>query len=961
MLARLLVGVLLAVALDAVLSLPSLLLIAVDVALIAMCVVALGRVLKVLSKRSDQRAAARLLEQQLGLTGSQLINAVDFANAQSVGQASGQSEQLRDSSIKTGEELAASVHAGKAIDTQPMMQAAVRLGGVCALVALAYLLVPNVFHTVLPRYLQPFGDKPAYTLVSFDVTYPAEVLQGKPIVINATLTGLNLPDRANVVFVNKQSNQPSLTQPMLRLDASSPTSLNAAPKQREQTDTTDSPLAFAFRIDRAEQSTDFYIDTPTGRSPTYRLNVLPVPRIEQVTIKYQPPAYTGWPAQTETLGTPGIRGLVGTQVTLIAKSNMKLLEGTLSITPNAPPEEGTSSVDESPAKLQLQPDPTTPEIATVTFTLTQSGQFELTLIADNADRTPSDRPRAGIIKAMPDRVPTVQITEPTNTIIVAPVDWTVPVIVQAEDDVKIATLRLFQQRNEEVGQYVDLDYDASLRLVEVRHGIDLKSLNAQSGDKVMFFATATDNRPAGSQSADSKRFVIHVISLEEYLDRARSNYQMEDIQNEIDQFQKQLDAIDKQRQALEKEFETLAKKLAEQQNEATPEDMAKLDKLSEQLDKYAQEQLKLAQEMRSRASQPTLYDFEEAFKEMLQTHGDQLDDSAHDVIDLRQQYDKHRRDNPADTAEAKRHIERMLEQLKRDEGTQQQAKTDTNAAAKDTQRIAAADRMAQQVQRIARMIDEQRDLADRIAPYKDSEKLSADEQLRAQRLAHEQAALKQDLDAALDKLEAEATKSQNELPRMAASAAAIAEAIRDRKIPNDQANAADAAIAGRGTEAHQSADAAATKLESLRTESEQVQQAGASELADSPFSLSKMQAGQSLKQLAQGRGLATSSIDPSNAQGDNKGQSMGSRAEVSVYGPHAAGNDANKAKPGGRPDGNGKGGTQASNNGQAGRPEVLTPAQPRTNRAAAAGVRGVPAIYQEIANEYLRRLADDAK
>lgn len=949
-----------AVAIDAVLSLPPIGLIVIDIAMLSLMVAALASIAKALITRRDQRAAARLLEQQLGLTGSQLINAVDLNEP----AGSGQSEVLRKSTVSAGEQLAARVHAGKAIDTAPLHRAGLRLGGIVVVALVFYLLVPSLFQTVWHRYLNPFAGHPAYTFVEFEVDYPDEVFQGKPVVIRAQLSGLNLPDRANVVLIDPESQSALRTQPMLRLDEHVK---DASPAPNNSPDTTDGdqPLTFAFRIDQAQRTTDFYIDTPTGRSPMYRFTVLPVPRIEQVTIKYTPPTYTGWPPQTESLGPRGIRNITGTQVTLVAKSNMTLQGGSLAIQPQANAQGLKSKAGKTsqpaPITLQLTPDPATPNIATATFPLTQSGTFNLTLIADNADRTPSDKPRTGRVTALPDRAPTIQITEPANTIIVAPVDWNVPVIVQAEDDVKIASLRMFQQRNEETGQTTDLKYDPAQRLVEVRHAIDLKSMNAQPGDQVKFFATVTDNHPDKPQSADSKRFVIHVISLEDYLNRTRANYQMDDIQNEIDQFQKRLDALDKQRKALEEAFQELQEKLAEQQGQPTAQDLDKLNQLSEQLDQYAQNQLRLAQDMRTRAAQPSLYDFEEAYKEMLKTHGDRLNESANQLIEQRQRYDKHRREHPEDTAEAQRHVERMLRQLQRDAGAQQQAQQDADAASQDTQRIAAADRMAQQVQRIARMVEEQRDLADRLAPFKEKDQLSAEEQLRAQRLAHEQSALHEDLNQALDRLEAEATKSQNQLPRMSASAATIVESIRNLKVPNDQADAADAAIAGRGSDAHRFADAAADKLESLQSETENAQQAGTAELADSPFSLSKMSAGQSLKQLSQGRGLASSNSDPAQTQSNSQGGSVGARAEVSVYGPHAAGNDSTKAKPGARPNGDGQGGTQTTQAGQLNPAEHLTPANPRTHRTSTTGVRGVPAIYQEIADQYLKRLAEDAQ
>lgn len=952
MLTWLLLAAFIAIALDAVLSLPPLFRLAVDIAFVLFALVLVIKLIAITTRQVDDRAAARLMEQQLDLTSSQLINAVDIANESSPGR----SESLSASTIQVGDRLAATVDASKAISRAPFKQAAFRFAGLAASVAMVYLLLPAIFHSVLPRYLQPFTDNPAYTLIEFDVDYPQEIIQGKPVVIKATISGLNLPERASVVFLADPSEPNALArQNMIRLADT------AATHSKKQLTALDTPLAFALRLDRADRTTSFYIDTPTGRSKTFTLKVRPVPQIEQVTIKYDPPAYTGWSSETESLSASGIRGLIGTQVTVQVKSNMALREGRLEISPardqsSAPTKDGPSA-----SIVSLQPDPVTPNVATGTFTLGKDGEFRLTLFADNAEGTPTDQPRTGTIRVYPDRPPTVAITEPANTIIIAPEDWTIPVIVQAEDDVQLASLQLFVQHNDLPGRHVNLAYDKTQRLIEVRHGINLESLNAKAGDKVMFFATAVDNYSKSPQSADSKRHVIHVISLEEYLDHARSKYQMSNIEDEIEAFQKQLDAIEKQRKAIEATLIELQAKIDDNNGKTTPEDLEQLTKLGGQLDEYAQDQLRLSQEMRRRAAQPSLYDFEDAFKDMLKTHGDHLDRSANDLIEQRQQYDKHRRDQPNDSEEAERHIESLLEQLKLDEGEQQQAAKDANASKQDTQRIAAADRLAALVQRIVRVIEQQRDLADRFAPFKEKSSLSTAEQLRAQRLAHEQTALKEDLEVALNRIEKEATAAQNTLPRMAASAAEIAESIRKLDVLADQAKAEESAIGGNGETAHAAAASAATKLESLQADTEEIEDAAAADMADTPLSLSKMKLGDSLKQLARGRGLATSSTTPNDSQGGKSGSSRGARADVSVYGPHAAGNDSTKAKPGGNPDGTGQGGVRSPNGTNNATAENLTPADSRTHRAAAPGVRGVPAPYQEIADQYLRRLAEDSK
>ncbi len=64
---------------------------------------------------------------------------------------------------------------------------------------------------------------------------------------------------------------------------------------------------FELDLERVERSRTFYIDTPQGRSRRYRLDVLPVPLFETVSVQYAYPSYTHWPATEGPLAAQGLR------------------------------------------------------------------------------------------------------------------------------------------------------------------------------------------------------------------------------------------------------------------------------------------------------------------------------------------------------------------------------------------------------------------------------------------------------------------------------------------------------------------------------------------------------------------------------------------------------------------------------------------------------------------------------
>ena len=120
-------------------------------------------------------------------------------------------------------------------------------------------------------------------------------------------------------------------------------------------------------------------------------------------MRYEYPAYTGWPAVERPLDDAGVEAIAGTRVTVSLDSNLPLSMGFVKLTPDT--ERPSGDADE--ATVNLAPAADRPTRVAGTFTLTHSGVYTLSLRA--ADGTMSDTTPTGPVKAIPDGPPRVTL------------------------------------------------------------------------------------------------------------------------------------------------------------------------------------------------------------------------------------------------------------------------------------------------------------------------------------------------------------------------------------------------------------------------------------------------------------------------------------------------------------------------------------------------------------------------
>lgn len=914
-------AVLAAVLIDAAFGLATAALIVSNAAIVGLAMFGVVFIVRTaLRNRFDARRIARYIEDRAGDGGSHLINAVDFSHPSD--DAPPMSDALRAMAVDSGEQFASTVKPGRLVDRGPARRALVIGIGAILVAVLLGLIAPRLFAMVLPRFLDPTGDHPPFTLIDFDVKInPDRVYRGHPATIVATLGGPIAIEEATVVFVplEGESGQPQRL-PMVRRGEAE----------------------YELPIRSAESDRAFYIETPHGRSKRHTLTVLPVPTFEDVTVRFDYPAYTKWPARVGPLDDSGIEALAGTRVTVTIDSNLPLKSGALAVSPHT-----ENPADE--ATIALSPAPSSQQRVAGSFELTHSGVFALSLTA--IDGTPSDATPGGPLIALPDEAPRIQMLKP-DLRVMAPETWKLDTSFALADDVGVDRAVLYVRINERSLKPIEMPLErAGAARATADYKLDLSAIGAQAGDTIKGHATVYDNRPGGANSTDSATFEVRVITHEEYAEIERQKYHIDDLNAELEAQEAKLDELEELRDELLKDAEALKQQLEKAGDSASEADQraaAEAEQaLKEKLDAFAEKSEQLAEEMEKRAEQPDIYEFEKSAMEQMKKEAEQLREQAANA-------GKHREGMKPATPPK---LDELKKDLQRDGDAAESNAQQREDMQQDLDKLAQLDAMLAEAAEIIRIAEQQRDLADRLGSIRGNDALDPAHVEQMQRMAEEQLQLAEDLDTALDNLLAAAESAREDLPKASASAEDLVKAIRlDLNVRLDQTNAVLGARLVDAPDAHHHADIAATKLESLIAEckANASGEAGMSDL-DGALSLSRGQLSKMLGQMAQGR----SQQGQQPGQGQSRGQGTGGGDGKSYTVPQRGASDSVT---------DGKRGGDAFNRADGQNPEATTagaqrldPTQRDATRNAPGDVDSAPPRYRELVDDYFKRLADDSR
>ena len=238
--------------------------------------------------------------------------------------------------------------------------------------------------------------------------------------------------------------------------------------------------AFEFTFFSVRETLEYYVSAADIRSPTFRVNVVDLPTVEDLVLTYRFPEWTGREPETHDPGGD-IRAIVGTEIELEIRADRGMTPAEL-------------VVNDQSISLDVDSDTGRAE-----FEIGKDGQyFVAAKVGGERIRLTDDY----FITVVDDEEPEIQFARPGR-------DWSASSVeevtarIAATDDFAIETLELHYSINGGDWESVSLPSDANE--VEVDHVFFLEALQAgedQSslvpGDLISYYAVATDRDNSSS-------------------------------------------------------------------------------------------------------------------------------------------------------------------------------------------------------------------------------------------------------------------------------------------------------------------------------------------------------------------------------------------------------------------------------------------------------------------------------
>jgi len=532
--------------------------------------------------RERARMLVRMVEEGNPDLQNVLTNAMDFEDRLDHEEGVPFSPALMRREIENATERAATPVNFDALTPPTLSRERWTLAGLALLFLASAAMFHVLFLAVIPRYLLPFADFPPYSPIHFAVT-PGDtsVDFGDSLKIEV-LASNSIPDALSLVLLDREGEEVSVVD---MHDAGEGNFFQTLENLRE-------PVTYFAR---------------TGRARTHRFEIAinTVPRIEDVVINYEYPAYTHKDPETRVLAEEPIKGYVDTKVSMRVRSNRPLQGGQVEVNgvahPLAPAEEEN--------------------IVEATFALAEAGTFSASIV--DIDGNAAKDSARGSIEIIPDNKPEIVIDQPGMDSFAVP-DSKIPILVDASDDLGITKVAFFRRHNQSDDARKSIYEDeGATSFVTVDDTLDLKDLGVKPGDSIEYYATATDSRPGAPQTATSEMFRLQIISFEEYRAFAQSQMTAEDLRQKYDEILEEMEAITEAQQALKEEADALQEKM-NQPGGLSEEEKEQLAQAAAEQAELAKEAADLAKRLEEMAEGPVVFDIENEYKESLRDFAERL-------------------------------------------------------------------------------------------------------------------------------------------------------------------------------------------------------------------------------------------------------------------------------------------------------------------------------------------------
>jgi hypothetical protein len=248
----------------------------------------------------------------------------------------------------------------------------------------------------------------------------------------------------------------------------------------QQVEMSDADELFEFTFFSVRQPLEYYVSAANVRSPTYHVNVVDLPVVENLALTYDFPEWTGHDPETHDPGGD-VRAIADTTVHLQVRSDRAMTPGELII-------------DEQVIPLEIDGN-----TATASFNVLQDGQyFVAAKVGGEQIRLTDDY----FITLLDDEEPRIEFARPGR-------DWSASSVeevttkVSAEDDFALESLELRYSVNGSDWQVIELA--VATNIAEIDHIFFLESLQKNDagetmspGDLISYYAVARDRENSAS-------------------------------------------------------------------------------------------------------------------------------------------------------------------------------------------------------------------------------------------------------------------------------------------------------------------------------------------------------------------------------------------------------------------------------------------------------------------------------
>lgn len=446
-------------------------------------------------RRASPGRLAREIEQRCNLLHNPLITAVQLQSAPAVSGPADVNELLRHRSAQRGEVAALATGSTSLADRRSRFA----LLGAIVFALTTGLVAPRPIAAVARRVVDPFGDHPPYTSLTFDIAFTpeaGEIVYGDNASVRVRIGDAwgGSVDRADLVS---------------RIDAvasARPTRLAMQPEPFDQS--VDSAPSFSATRRDFREPVRVMIDTPRGRSEWISITPRREPRWLARTATIAGPKYAlSQPPRRLPLAdrTQPVRVLQGSRISVNATSTLPLRDMLVS---GVDSQQSTLSDDHLDAAWNW--------IANAIGL----HEFDLTLVGPTGLHSTATHL---IIDVQPDAPPVTSIRQPASDAAALP-DQPFRAAIEALDDVSIGDMNVTARvaRKGAIVAHADLPVTAITTAADramASVDVDLSQFDLQPGDTVQIRATARDQRPdslGGPQTSKVAQSNILIIDEKTY-------------------------------------------------------------------------------------------------------------------------------------------------------------------------------------------------------------------------------------------------------------------------------------------------------------------------------------------------------------------------------------------------------------------------------------------------------------